>query len=586
MDTWENCLEKHENVVDLMISSSADSLTTFRLEHRESGELARHEGEERILILRSDRPGPVGKIVFSSELQKSENSHELTARVFTHVLDVKEAFRGFDLGGLLVAEQLSFLKARYLHHSSAEGCTTLSCQLEAEEDVRRHNKLTSFYERHGYERTIGRKVQYLNNNDGETYRKVPMHLLISRHDMPVTKSGGMMKDGKEFIAVHASRQSSLDRHFANGEDNSPHSINLVLAKGPDGWTELYTTTGSPISFISQGKETLSSFDQLPSLGASKFCFLSLTKDFASGSYPKEHFLIQSSGGSFLVLNPNHELCCSEEPAFWRFESKDKRLVFTNSTPQQLIHSTRHFQTQTMEYVNRQREKYLSFQLARLSLDEALSIAKSISFEKEPSLFHKCIQTAERFRDDGQPDWVQLVGLLYYLGGIIPSIEKETTDISEQNYDWTMPSASWIIGCSFPHGHNDAEFLHLNPDYRDHEYIHGNIYSTKCGLDNALMTWSVPEYMYNFLKTNCVNIPSEGAKMLRLAKLDSWLYDGAYSQIQNDDDKDLRFIVSDFVDVLNSSSASNSLSESDCQALWEGHYMRIAEKYGAANTLLW
>ncbi len=37
---------------------------SLRLEHREGGALARHPGEERILLFRSDRPGAIAKIIY------------------------------------------------------------------------------------------------------------------------------------------------------------------------------------------------------------------------------------------------------------------------------------------------------------------------------------------------------------------------------------------------------------------------------------------------------------------------------------------------------------------------------------------
>jgi len=46
----------------------ASSFYSLRLEHREiGGDLASHDGEERILLFRSDRPGAVGKVIYSSQ---------------------------------------------------------------------------------------------------------------------------------------------------------------------------------------------------------------------------------------------------------------------------------------------------------------------------------------------------------------------------------------------------------------------------------------------------------------------------------------------------------------------------------------
>lgn len=115
---------------------------TFRLEHRAGGPTARYREEERILLFRSDRPGSIGKIIYSRSSSnpqkiagiKNSGNHFTTqtigdapkdhrhtfdynedelkqmAQAKIHVLDVKEPYRGRDLGGLLFSEAVLSLR--------------------------------------------------------------------------------------------------------------------------------------------------------------------------------------------------------------------------------------------------------------------------------------------------------------------------------------------------------------------------------------------------------------------------------------------------------------------------------------------
>ena len=127
--------------------SQVNPFYTLRLEHREGGPLARFRGEERILLFRSDRPGAIAKIIYSSFLpdESSDSSKasnaplpqgdvpdnvmidanltpaSLTAQAKIHVLDVKAPYRGRDLGGLLFSEAMTSLKSKYCNYDDGEG---------------------------------------------------------------------------------------------------------------------------------------------------------------------------------------------------------------------------------------------------------------------------------------------------------------------------------------------------------------------------------------------------------------------------------------------------------------------------------
>lgn len=129
----------------------------LRLESRSNGT------EKRILLFSSDRPGVVGKVVFSSN--------------HIHVLNVKKEYRGRGLGELLFRKCCQAI----FEDSNIESSSSNSrwCSLEAEEDEKRYGKLVRFYERLGCKVKPLSKITYLGNNH-ESFRKVPMYFELTQ----------------------------------------------------------------------------------------------------------------------------------------------------------------------------------------------------------------------------------------------------------------------------------------------------------------------------------------------------------------------------------------------------------------------
>ena len=106
--SFEN--QNHPRNHERFLHEQDNGFFTFRLEHREGGAMAQHRGEERILLFRSDRVGSIAKIIYSStpaptnktSLVKNNVDEESELGLMTqakiHVLDVKEQYRGMDLG--------------------------------------------------------------------------------------------------------------------------------------------------------------------------------------------------------------------------------------------------------------------------------------------------------------------------------------------------------------------------------------------------------------------------------------------------------------------------------------------------------
>jgi inositol oxygenase len=208
-----------------------------------------------------------------------------------------------------------------------------------------------------------------------------------------------------------------------------------------------------------------------------------------------------------------------------------------------------------------------------------------------SLRTRCFRTAELFRNAGHPDWVQLIALVYSLAGVVNSIDMVTAVESENDYDWTISSRGRVVGCTPPASVAFGEFRSLNADEQDPRYssLQG-MYDLHCGFDNVLLAWTGPEYMYYMLKHNEVNVPDEGLKMLRLASLNDWHTNDAYSQFAKEDDEDMQLFVADFDELIRAARDEtrngNEMSINDCRGLWKSHYADIATKYGADGNLMW
>lgn len=135
-----------------------------------------------MLIFRSDRAGAIAKIIYSSSgcssSAKSDDADadsptSIEVQATIHVLECKEAYRGLDFGGLLFCEALESLRRTYNCNNTS---IIIHCQLFAEEEETRHTRLVRFYEELGCRVRTESKIKFLNNNDGETYRKVPMSI--------------------------------------------------------------------------------------------------------------------------------------------------------------------------------------------------------------------------------------------------------------------------------------------------------------------------------------------------------------------------------------------------------------------------
>jgi inositol oxygenase len=170
-------------------------------------------------------------------------------------------------------------------------------------------------------------------------------------------------------------------------------------------------------------------------------------------------------------------------------------------------------TQTVEFVNKMRQKWLRFDHGRLTIMDCLRLLDQLVDESDPDMDDANIihafQTAERMRE-AVPDkpWMHLTALIHDLGKVMSIWGEDQIAVTGDTYPvGCRPASSIVYG---------IESFKGNPDL-DHP-----VYSTKlgmyrehCGIENLLMTWSHDEYMYQVLRNHpqCT-LPEESLYAIR------------------------------------------------------------------------
>ncbi len=244
------------------------------------------------------------------------------------------------------------------------------------------------------------------------------------------------------------------------------------------------------------------------------------------------------------------------------------------------------QNQTLEYVQKAHEKYLTFDKP-LELWDAIIELNNLIDVSDPDLnlpnIQHLIQSAEALRSEGRPDWMQLVGLIHDLGKVmfLWGCDEDGTSQAEQ---WGMVGDVFVVGCALPDTCVYPEYNALNPDMNDNRYNTAlGIYNEGCGLDNLTLAWGHDEYLFQVLSHHKNNgIPEAGMVMIRYHSFYSWHTSGSYTKLMNDKDKQYLEWIRDFnrYDLYFKSSKTYDLDEI------RDYYLPIAEKYLGDGPIYW
>jgi inositol oxygenase len=440
----------------------ASEFFTLRMEHRNGGTLATHDGEERVLRFRSDKAGAIAKVIFSSSpvIDQSEDNGEdngedniddsscqpqhpaderkqtttIAANATIHVLFVKDAHRGFNLGGLLFALCTTCLRKRYCGSSNNKiysgidcqktSASSIRCRLDAEEDIRRHGKLVHFYEHLGLRKRERAKPNIIHNNDGESYRRIPMKM-----DLMVSPSPWKIKE-KPQQQLQQSDYDCSDENINHIDDiaaaySSFLPALLVSASGecarvdnrsidswfmvecPDGKVELRTTDGRMLrptddnckgesrcklvvptnmqrrssSCPTDGFQLLRVSDVLGKVFCDKEEERSCIRDYKllanENENENELWMLRSASScgteaaTFLGMTANDDLIVSPEASFWQADENFCLTHTTSDSPAHRQHHRRMWKQQSVAYATEMRTKHSAFALGTMTIEDAL-----------------------------------------------------------------------------------------------------------------------------------------------------------------------------------------------------------------------
>lgn len=597
--------ESTPGALQTLFGEASATRRPFRLEHRLGGEAARYINEERILVFVTGRAGAVGKVIFSQDSaadslssEEASRARQITHDARIHALYVHPDYRGCGLGALLFT-----LATASMHRPSL-------CRLEAEEDSRRHGRLVDFYERLGCVVRLDAKVAYLYGSNNDMYRKVPMKIALPVVDVP---------RGEEAFSSLLERSFAPIQLFCGGENASIKKYEnekqasvcvratndsttacdwLLVENAEDGSLELCTTRLDLL--VVKDDDDL----DLLSLGDhEREVHVDVAKFLAREASDDLYLLQLVTSKLFLTVNmKDHLLNLSVTPSFWNVDRSAASLTWTTDTPRLRQHYRSMYSLQTVDYVTKMREHYTSFNLRESTIWNALELVKghaasplsqALGTEPAPlsSLRSKCFRIAELLRHCGHPDWIQLVGLVYHLGSAVKSVEETRMedDSDQEAFDWTIACETRVVGSLVP---VDSSFIrYQGDDTAMSKAASLDMYAPQCGLDQVLLCWTGPEYMYHLLRHNHVMIPEEGLQVLRLAALQDWHTGGHYGWLANDQDESVKSLAYEFYAVLQAvddECRQNALKIDDaaCNRLWKECYACIAQKYRAGGVLTW
>lgn len=224
--------------------------------------------------------------------------------------------------------------------------------------------------------------------------------------------------------------------------------------------------------------------------------------------------------------------------------------------------------QTLAFVRSRHAEYLPARRDSTTMWEALERLNELVDDSDPDTdlpqIAHALQTAEKARADGQPDWLQLVGLIHDAGKMLCFWGEP---------QWAVVGDTFPVGCAFSDRIVYPEYFAGNPDREDSELSSRmGIYEPGCGLDRLRMAWGHDEYIYQVLRES--KLPDGALAMLRYHSFYPWHREGAYSRFMDRSDAEKLFWVREFnqYDLYSKSDAAPDVAE------LRPYYQRLIDKY--------
>lgn len=218
-----------------------------------------------------------------------------------------------------------------------------------------------------------------------------------------------------------------------------------------------------------------------------------------------------------------------------------------------------------------RDKYCANSHTTLSVEQTLQEISRFVDLSDPDLTlpndQHALQTAESIRHAGLPDWMQVVGLIHDLGKILFlwGCDEDGTTLSTQ---WSIVGDTFIVGYPLP---NEIVYPEFNKTASDAQK---NMYNSQCGLDQCIVSFGHDEYLYQVLLASDTKLPKEALKVIRYHSLYAWHEGGAYSDLENEEDR----LVKGWVKLFNQHDLYSKRKRFvNKNSVWN-YYKKLCDKY--------
>ena len=187
--------------------------------------------------------------------------------------------------------------------------------------------------------------------------------------------------------------------------------------------------------------------------------------------------------------------------------------------------------QTLDFVRRKKDEYLSLSRKQMSVFEALDWLNTLVDDSDPDIElsqrEHLLQTSEAIRADGHEDWFVLVGLIHDLGKILCLFGEP---------QWAVVGDTFPVGCAFSNEIVYPEYFDRNPDSSNPDFQSElGIYSPNCGLKNVDLSWGHDEYLYHVVRDH---LPEPALYMIRFHSFYAWHREEQYQHLLDDHDREM------------------------------------------------
>jgi inositol oxygenase len=187
--------------------------------------------------------------------------------------------------------------------------------------------------------------------------------------------------------------------------------------------------------------------------------------------------------------------------------------------------------QTVEFVRRKREEFLTLRRGKKSIWEAAEYLNTLVDDSDPDTdltqIEHLMQTSEAIRRDGHPRWFVLAGFVHDLGKVLCLYGEP---------QWAVVGDTFPVGCAWSKDIVFPQYFAANPDRNVPEYQTAcGIYGPRCGLEQVQLSWGHDEYIYEVTKKY---LPEPAQYMLRYHSFYPAHKHGAYRHLMNEHDEEM------------------------------------------------